>query len=126
MWTNLVVLVEAEPELLHGAVLADEVRQAPEGVVDGSHDVPRLVPPVSASLILTWALSAGKPGPSVWPNPTADTWGQNGLADRIVYINQPMEEENYPRDHGRTGGGRSLSPCNRLEISLSSSSQNRL
>jgi hypothetical protein len=82
--------------------------------------------PLSATLLLTWALSAGKPGPSAWSNPTTDTWGQNGLADRIVYIRQPKEEENYPRDHGRTGGGRSLSPCNRLAISLSSSSCNRL
>ena len=35
----LVVLVAAEPELLHGAVLADEVRQPAEGVVNGVHDV---------------------------------------------------------------------------------------
>jgi hypothetical protein len=43
----LVVLVEAKPELLDGAVLADDMRQPPEGVVDGGHDVPHLVfPPV--------------------------------------------------------------------------------
>jgi hypothetical protein len=37
--------VEAKPELLDGAVLADDMRQPPEGVVDGGHDVPYLVFP---------------------------------------------------------------------------------
>jgi hypothetical protein len=65
---------------------------------------------MSATLLLTWALQAGKAGPSVWPSPTANTWGQSGLTDLVIYIRPQKEEEKHPRDQAEYDGGRSLSP----------------